>query len=65
MTDVNTVNGTAPREIRVHFGDRDDDTMPVSWASDMLTRLKLQYPHVFARLLQQAVGINIAPRGRR
>jgi len=35
-------------EIRVKFGARPDDTMPLSWAERLLTWLRTSHPNVFA-----------------
>lgn len=37
--------------VRVSFGQRDDDSMPLSWAERGLTWLKTNKPRVFADML--------------
>lgn len=45
----------AQAAIRVKFGPRPDDDMPLSWAEKMLMQLKETQPKVFARLLTSVV----------
>ena len=42
-------------EPRVNFGTRDDDSMPVSWASRGLTWLKIHRPKEFAAMMIEGV----------
>jgi hypothetical protein len=42
-------------QVRVKFGPRDDQDMPLSWAEKMLARLRDQHPAQFARLLGSVV----------
>jgi hypothetical protein len=51
-------------EQRVNFGTRDDDTMPLAWASKALTWLKVNRPQVFADMMTEGVfGIEKTRRG--
>lgn len=48
-------NGAGP--VRVSFGQREDQDMPLSWAESMLAALKNEHPNVFGKLLQRAAGV--------
>jgi len=51
-------------EQRVQFGNRDDDSMPVTWAARGLTWLKANRPQVFADMMSEGVfGIEKTRRG--
>jgi hypothetical protein len=45
-------------EIRIRFGDRDNQIVPASWAEDMLTRLNERHPGIFRDLLYHAATGN-------
>jgi hypothetical protein len=50
----------------VQFGDRDDDSMPLSWAETGLKWLRTERPQVFADLMFAVLGIEKgAPRRAR
>jgi hypothetical protein len=51
-------------EQRVNFGTRDDDTMPLTWASKALTWLKANRPLVFADMMTEGVFGIEKTRGR-
>jgi hypothetical protein len=42
-------------DVRVKFGPRDDQDMPLSWAEKMLARLRDQHPAQFGKLLASVV----------
>jgi hypothetical protein len=48
---------------RIKFGPRDDDELPASWASGMLTRLKQLNPALFGKLLSETIGATRNGRG--
>jgi hypothetical protein len=41
--------------VRVKFGPRDDDSVPLSWAESMLTEMRRSSPNVFGKLLAKVV----------
>jgi len=45
-------------EPRIPFGERDNQSMPASWASDMLTRLNERHGAIFRDLLYHAATGN-------
>lgn len=51
-------NGQAPpaEEIRVRFGPRPNQVVPLEWAETMLTELKRINPGLFGKLLVMAAG---------
>jgi hypothetical protein len=49
---------------RIRFGDRPNQTMPASWAADVLTKLADRHPAQFGQLLTEA-ATGIAPPPRR
>lgn len=53
-------------EDRISFGQRDNQSVPVSWAEAMLTELADTNPRVFGEVLQRAALGDRAPakRGR-
>lgn len=53
-----------PEPVRVQFGAREDDSMPLSWAEKVLTWLKNERPQVFAAAMTEAVFGIEAKRGR-
>ena len=58
MTETDTRNGQAPAapaaEIRVRFGPRPTQVIPLGWAETMLTELKRINPGLFGKLLMTA-----------
>ena len=54
-TSTSTANGQAPaappEEIRVRFGPRPTQVIPLGWAETMLTELKRINPGLFGKLL--------------
>ena len=42
--------------VRVRFGPGPDDTVPLSWADAMLTKLRADNPAVFGRLIRDVVS---------
>jgi hypothetical protein len=48
---------TAPPPVRVQFGTRDDDSMPLSWAETGLEWLKNERPQVFGDMMLAILGI--------
>ena len=55
------VPGIAP--VRVKFGTRDDDSMPLSWAETGLEWLKKERPQVFMDMMFAIFGVE-KQRGR-
>ena len=57
-TDARTANGQAPpvppEEIRVRFGPRPTQVIPLGWAETMLTELKRINPGLVGKLLVTA-----------
>lgn len=58
-TDIRTANGPAPGmvrrdDIRVRFGPRPTQVIPLDWAESMLTELKKTKPALFGALLTAA-----------
>ena len=57
-TSISTANGQAPpappEEIRVRFGPRPTQVVPLGWAETMLTELKRINPGLFGKLLVKA-----------
>jgi hypothetical protein len=51
-------------EQRVSFGQRDDDSMPVTWASRGLAWLKANRPQAFADMMTEGVFGIEKTRGR-
>lgn len=49
--------------IRVPFGPKPTETMPLEWAAYMLSALKQRNPRLFGELLTGAVGIEKKQRG--
>jgi hypothetical protein len=49
--------GDGKQPVRVKFGPRDDDDMPVSWAEKGLTWLKNDRPQVFADMMMAILDI--------
>lgn len=41
-------------EVRVSFGPRPSQSVPLAWAESMLTELATKQPNVFGKLLQAA-----------
>ena len=60
MTNV-TDAGT---RVRVSFGTRDDDDMPIGWAERGLTWLHDNRPGVFGDMMLAIMNIDIPRRGR-
>lgn len=60
MTDV-TDAGT---QVRLSFGARDDDDMPLTWAERGLTWLHDNRENVFADMMLAIVGVEPSRRGR-
>lgn len=44
------------QQVRVKFGARDDDSVPLSWAETMLTELRRTKMQLFIKLLGEAIG---------
>jgi len=58
-------NGVTSVPVRVQFGDREDDSVPLAWAEDMLRWLRVERPAAFQDALLHAAGVpKIAPRRR-
>ena len=55
---------TEKAPVRVQFGDRDDDSMPLSWAETGLKWLRTERPQVFADLMFAVLGIEKGARRR-
>lgn len=60
MSDWDTA---AKDEVRVRFGQRDSQSVPLEWAETMLTELATSDPHRFGKLLQLA-AVGLAPARR-
>jgi hypothetical protein len=51
------MDDTERAEIRVSFGTRDDDTMPLTWCERGLTFVHENYPQVFAAMMLHIVDV--------
>jgi hypothetical protein len=52
------MDDTERAEIRVSFGTRDDDTMPLTWCERGLTFVHENYPQVFAAMMLHIVDVS-------
>ena len=58
-----------PAEVRVRFGQLDNQTMPLSWAEQFLAIVYAEHPGVFRAILPRLYGLPDEPerpkRGRK